>query len=341
MLYKMATLNQENPVNIDVDHLFQKIENLQIALKASADANQLAQEQAKKDRRKYQTEVDRICAVANLKQIQMLEKIKHYEDQFTSQLFPCQVSHQAQQTLPEDFIVIQTPAEDAIDRSPNQKNFSTKTIRNIDTVSTQTDLPEPRTPLVKNIDTVSTQTDQDEVVLSNLIKISKLEGDLSKMDHNQDLLLSELNLQNRENYVLQTEITMMTKKMAKITYANNLYHVSHVEQNCSLPADAEELLSSLSKGGQADDLHPSFIMKPSKEQDASYPFQKIQVDIKQDQSIKQIPESVQIASQFPMKEDSTRLPKKETKTPRTKELAWITQMSKALLKLETKPHSLP
>ena len=53
---------------------------------------------------------------------------------------------------------------------------------------------DPQEPLanpqpVKNIDTVSTQTDQDEVILSNLTKISKLEMDISKMDHNQDLLL--------------------------------------------------------------------------------------------------------------------------------------------------------
>ena len=53
--------------------------------------------------------------------------------------------------------------------------------------------------------------------------------------------------------------------------ANNLYHVSMVEQSYSLPADAEDLLSSLSKGGQTDDLHSSFIIKSSKEQDATNP----------------------------------------------------------------------
>ena len=54
----MAAVKQENSVNFDVDHLFQKIENLEIALKASSDAYQCAQDQARKDRRKYQDEVD-------------------------------------------------------------------------------------------------------------------------------------------------------------------------------------------------------------------------------------------------------------------------------------------
>ena len=164
----MADVKQENPVNNDVNHLFQKIENLQIALKGSSDAYQSAREQAKKDRRKYQNEVDRICEVANLKDFKLLEKIKHYEDKFTSQLSPSkpQVTHQAQQTLLEDLLVIQTPVDDAIDTTPNQKNISTQTI--------------------KNIDTVSTQTDQDQVVLSNLNKISRLDRELSQMDHNQE-----------------------------------------------------------------------------------------------------------------------------------------------------------
>ena len=88
----MATVNQENPVNNDVNHLFQKIENLQIALKASSDAYQSAREQAKKDRKKYQTEVDRICAAANFKkEFKLLEKIKQCEDQ-------------EQQTLPTDLL---------------------------------------------------------------------------------------------------------------------------------------------------------------------------------------------------------------------------------------------
>ena len=195
----MAAVNVENPVNIEFDYLFQKIENLQIALKASSDAYQSALEQAKKDRRKYQAEVDRICAAANLKQSQLQEKIQHYEDQLFCQPSPSQsqVSHQAQQTLPEDF-------EDPIDIAPNQKSLSTETI--------------------KNIDTVSTQTDQDEVVLSNLKKMSRLEGDLSKMDHNQDLLISELNYQKQECLTLQDKITMLTKKMAEVTFANNLDH---------------------------------------------------------------------------------------------------------------------
>ena len=163
--------------------------------------------------------------------------------------------NQAQQTHPEDFLVIQTPVYNAIDTTPNQKNISSQT--------------------VKNIDTVSTQTDQDQVVLSNLNKISNLERSLSQMDHNQDLLLSELNLQRKDNFVLQEEISMIKKKMAEVIFANNLYHVSLVEQNCSLPADAEELLSSLSKGGKAEDLYPSSIIQLSKKQDAIYPFQKV------------------------------------------------------------------
>ena len=47
----MAAVKQEIPVNID--HLFQKIENLEIALKASSDAYQSAREQAMKDRCKF------------------------------------------------------------------------------------------------------------------------------------------------------------------------------------------------------------------------------------------------------------------------------------------------
>ena len=70
---------------------------------------------------------------------------------------------------------------------------------------------------VKNINTVSTQTDQDEVILSNLTKISKLEMDISKMYHNQDLLLLELNFQKEDNIALQAEIAIMTKRMAKVT----------------------------------------------------------------------------------------------------------------------------
>ena len=212
----MADVKQENPVNNDVNHHFQTIENLQIALKASSDAYQSAREQAKKDRRKYQNEVDRICEAANLKQFQLLEKIKHYEDKFTSQLSPSktQVTHQAQQTLLEDLPVIQTPVDDAIDTTPNQKNISTQTI--------------------KNIDTVSTQTDQDQVVLSNLNKISRLDRELSQMDHNQDLLLSELKLQKQDCLTLQDRVAMMNKKLAEVIYANNLYHVSLIEQNCAL-----------------------------------------------------------------------------------------------------------
>ena len=31
---------------------------------------------------------------------------------------------------------------------------------------------------------------------------------------------------------------MMNKKLAEVTYANNLYHVSLIEQNCALPVEA-------------------------------------------------------------------------------------------------------
>ena len=151
----MAAVEQENSVNIDIEHLFQKIENLEIALKASSDAIQSARDQSRHDRRKYQDEVNRICAAANLKQFHLQEKIKHCEDQLTTQLSPCKVSHQAQQTLPEDFPVIVTPVVDAIDTTPSQKNISTQTI--------------------KNIDCMSSQTDEDQVILANLKKISNLE----------------------------------------------------------------------------------------------------------------------------------------------------------------------
>ena len=116
-------------------------------------------------RRKYQAEVDRICSVANLKQFQLQEKIKHCENQLTSQLSSSKVSHQAQQTLPEDFPIINPEIDDSIDTTPNQKDISTQTFKNIDTAFTQTDPEEPRTILVKNIDTVSSETDEDEVVL--------------------------------------------------------------------------------------------------------------------------------------------------------------------------------
>ena len=126
----MAAVQQENPLNID--NLFQKIEHLEIALKASSDAYQSAREQAKKDRSKFQSEVNRICAAANVQNFQLKKKIKHYEDQSTCQPSPSkiQVSHQAEQTFHDDFHV-------------NQE--------------LQTDLHEPRTLLLKNIDTAYTQ----------------------------------------------------------------------------------------------------------------------------------------------------------------------------------------
>ena len=49
----------------------------------------------------------------------------------------------------------------------------------------------------------STQTDHDEADLSSQSKISGLERELSQMDHNQDLLLSELKLQRKDNFALQ------------------------------------------------------------------------------------------------------------------------------------------
>ena len=170
----MAAVKKENSVNIDIEHLFQKIENLEIALKASSDAYQSAREQAKKDRSKFQSEVNRICAAANVQNFQLKKKIKHYEDQSTCQPFPSkiEVSHQAQQTLPEDFPVINPEIEDSIDTTPHQKNISTQTF--------------------KNIDCMSSQTDEDQVILANLKKISNVEISLSKMDLNQDLLLAEL-----------------------------------------------------------------------------------------------------------------------------------------------------
>ena len=221
---------------------------------------------------------------------------------------------QEQQTLPEDLhvhqdlLVIQTPVDDAIDTTHNRKNISTQTI--------------------KNIDTVSTQTDQDQVVLSNLNKISNLERSVSKMDHNQDLLLSELNLQKRDNIALQAEITIMTKRMAKVTYANNLYHVTLIEQNCSLPNEAENFFSSLSNCGQAEDLHSNSIIQPSKKQGAI--FQKVQVDTKT------LKKDHHIATLLPLKEDPTQPPKKEANKTLNKELAWISKMSQVLTKLEKK-----
>ena len=46
------------------------------------------------------------------------------------------------------------------------------------------------------------------------------------MDHNQDLLLSELKLQRKDNFALQKDMSMIKKKMAEVIFANNLYHVS-------------------------------------------------------------------------------------------------------------------
>ena len=79
----------------------------------------------------------------------MQEKIKHFEDQLTSQpsSSKTQVAHQAQETLSIDFLV------------------TTQPVQNIDTV------PEHQT--------ITTQTDQDEAILASLDKISKLERELS------------------------------------------------------------------------------------------------------------------------------------------------------------------
>ena len=90
------------------------------------------------------------------------------------------------------------------------------------------------------------------------------------------------------------------------------------------------------KGGQAEDLHPSSIIQPSKKQDATFPFQKVQVDIKKDQVTNQHPEDHHIATVFPMKEDPTQPFKKEAIKTLKKELAWISKISQALTKLERK-----
>lgn len=79
---------------------------------------------------------------------------------------------------------------------------------------------------VKNIDTVSTQTDQDEANLSSLNKISGPEREVSQMDHNQDILLSQLKLQRKDYFALQEDMSMINKKWADMfIFANNLYHV--------------------------------------------------------------------------------------------------------------------
>ena len=74
----MAPVKQENPVNDHANNLLQKIEYLEIALKASSDAYQSAREQAKKDRKKYQDEVDRICEAVNIKELQWQQKAKYF-----------------------------------------------------------------------------------------------------------------------------------------------------------------------------------------------------------------------------------------------------------------------
>jgi hypothetical protein len=313
----MATVQQENPLNNDVDHLIQKIENLQIALKASSDAYQSALVQSKKDRSKYQTEVDRICAAANLKEFQLQENIKHFEDQLISQPSPSktQVTHQPQQTLHENLHVDQEQQTLPTDLLANPQP-----VKDIVTVFTQTDLQEPRTPqLVKIIDTV-TQADEDEVVLSNLNKIFKLERELSQMDHNQDLLLSELHLQKRDNNALQEEITMLTKKMAEVIYANNLYHVSLLEQNCSLPPQ----------------LSPHQMSPPTTPTVSTAKEGQDTKSLKKDHHIATLFPLKEEATLFPLKEDPIQPPKQEASKTVNKELAWIIKMSKALAKLEKK-----
>ena len=167
---------------------------------------------------------------------------------------------------------------------------------------------------MKDIDTVSTQTDQDHAVLASLDKISMLEKELSQMDHNQDLLLSELNLQKKDNLALQLEINMMTKKMAEVIYANNLYHVSHLEQNCTLP-------HQLSSHQISQPTAPT-VSTVKEDQDTK--------TIKKDLVINKLYENYHTATLFPLKEDPTQPPKKEA----NKELAWISKMSQALTKLE-------
>ena len=150
-------------------------------------------------------------------------------------------------------------------------------------VSPPTSLPPP-TPNQKSS---STQTFQDnEVALSNLNKISKLDEDLSKMDHNQDLLLSELYLQKKDNFALQEEITMMK---------NNLYHVSLLEQNCSLPPQ-------LSPHQMSPPTTPT-VSTAKEDQDTK--------TIKKDLVINKLPENYPTATLFPLKEDPTQPLKKE------------------------------
>ena len=46
------------------------------------------------------------------------------------------------------------------------------------------------------------------------------------MDHNQDILLSQLKLQRKDYFALQEDMSMINKKRADmVIFANNLYHV--------------------------------------------------------------------------------------------------------------------
>ena len=58
-------------------------------------------------------------------------------------------------------------------------------------------LPSPCSSSVKKNYSTQTFFKADEIVLSNLNKISRLEREWSEMDHNQVLLLSERNLQRK------------------------------------------------------------------------------------------------------------------------------------------------
>ena len=126
---------------------------------------------------------------------------------------------------------------------------------------------------------------------------------IKKLEDNQELLLSELNLQKKEDLVKQQEVALMTKRMADLTYANNLYHISLVEQSCTLP---EALLYETPQPSQP----------PNPPQDTQTP-------------LLQSPCAKKVTIQSPSaKKDATK--------PLKKALTWINRISKVLSKLEKK-----
>jgi hypothetical protein len=121
------------------------------------------------------------------------------------------------------------------------------------------------------------------------------------------ILHRQLNLQ-KDNLALQEEITRMKKKMAEVTYTNNLYHVTLLEQNCYLPQQ----------------LFPHQISPP--------PTLTVPT-VKKDPATNQLLED-HMTILLPMKEDPPKPPKKEANKTLKKELAWINKMSQVLAKLE-------